>query len=479
MNNLVLSLLEKYRNNIFIFGVDDQFIKYQDILSIAFSNEIKKTNRKLVFCIVENTFGGIAGYVALLAAGAVPMMIRSGLPQKVLDDLISTFNPEYIFLAESDVIRFPYSTSQASFYDCVLIGLNKTSELILVHDELTLLLSTSGSTGSGKFVRLSDKNVWSNAQAIANYLKLTSDEIPITTLPPTYSYGLSVIHSHLWVGAGLAVINKSFFDRDFWSFLRAVKATSLAGVPYHYQILKKLRFTIMELPHLRTLTQAGGRMTPDLTQEYAAHCDKKGLRFFTMYGQTEASPRMSYVPAEQAYVKAGTIGIPIPGGSLELQSETGRVLTGSHVVGEMVFRGPNVCLGYAESRADLSLGDVNHGILHTGDLAERDADGYYRIVGRQKRFIKLFGNRVNLQDVEQVLSGVDAEVACAGRDDLLEVYLVAGCAALALEIKQAVMSSLRVGAQGVAVYGLDSLPRNESGKVRYADLHPEKGQRLA
>jgi acyl-CoA synthetase (AMP-forming)/AMP-acid ligase II len=203
------------------------------------------------------------------------------------------------------------------------------------------------------------------------------------------------------------------------------------------------------------------------------------MRFFTMYGQTEASPRMSYVPADQAFAKAGTIGIPIPGGAMELQSETGCVLTGAHVVGEMVFRGPNVCLGYAESRADLALGDVNHGILHTGDLAERDADGYYRIVGRQKRFIKLFGNRVNLQDVEEELSAANAEVACAGRDDLLEVYLAAGFSAQALEIKQLVMASLRVGAQGVAVYGMDALPRNESGKVRYADLHPEKAQRLA
>ena len=155
------------------------------------------------------------------------------------------------------------------------------------------------------------------------------------------------------------------------------------------------------------------------------------------------------------------------------------MLTDAHVVGKLVYRGPNVCLGYAEGRADLSLGDVNQGVLYTGDLAERDADGYYRIVGRQKRFIKLFGNRINLQDVEQQLSAIDVDAACSGRDDVLEVYLTAGSAAKALVVKKALMASLRVGAQGLAVYGLDALPRSESGKVRYVDLRPEKARLLA
>jgi acyl-coenzyme A synthetase/AMP-(fatty) acid ligase len=203
------------------------------------------------------------------------------------------------------------------------------------------------------------------------------------------------------------------------------------------------------------------------------------MRFFTMYGQTEASPRISYVSAEQAIAKAGTIGQPIPGGVLELRSETGDVIIDAHVVGELVYRGPNVCLGYAEGRADLYLEDVNQGVLYTGDLAERDLDGYYRIVGRKKRFIKLFGNRINLQDLEQQLSAIGVDAACSGRDDVLDVYLAAGSAAMALEIKKALMASLRVGAQGLAVYGLDDLPRSESGKVRYVDLHPGKARLLA
>lgn len=474
----LVDLLAQFSGNVLLRDETGHIVFYRDVLELARTPVFQATRRLLVMCSVDNDIGGIAGYLALLAANAVPMMVSPTLSSSALDALLTAYRPDYLWLPQHEAIRWPRAELRSSHCGYSLVGLNNSAGALRSNEGLSLLLSTSGSTGTGKYVRLSHQNVWSNAAAIADYLALTPDELPVTILPPSYSYGLSIIHSHLWVGAGLAVTNKTFFDRDFWSFLRGAEATSLAGVPYHYEILKKLRFTEMELPHLRTLTQAGGRMSPSLTQEYATHCQNKGMRYFTMYGQTEASPRISYVPAEQAFAKAGTIGIPIPGGSIELQSETGEVLTGAHVVGEMVYRGPNVCLGYAECRADLSLGDVNCGVLRTGDLAECDDDGYYRIVGRQKRFIKLFGNRVNLQDVEKLLSDFEADIACSGHDDLLEIYLVAGTAAMALEIKQAVMASLQVGAQGIAVYELDALPRNESGKVRYADLHPEIARRL-
>lgn len=471
--------LVRFSDNVLLRDMNGCIFRYRDIAELAQSSAFKGSRRRLVVCSVSNEVEGIAGYLALLAANAVPMMVSTTLSPSALDALIDTYRPYALWLPLTAASRLPSAQQHTSQGSYVLTVLKNGADAPDLHDDLALLLSTSGTTGSKKYVRLSRRNVWSNAAAIADYLALTPEELPITTLPPSYSYGLSIIHSHISVGAGLAVTNKTFFEREFWNFLREVKATSLAGVPYHYEILKKLRFTKMKLPHLRTLTQAGGRMEPDLTQEYAAHCYDSGLRFFTMYGQTEASPRMSYVPAEQAFAKAGTIGIPIPGGALELRSETGGVLTGAHVVGEMIFRGPNVCLGYAKSWADLSQGDLNNGVLHTGDLAERDADGYYRIIGRQTRFIKLFGNRVNLQDVELELFAANVEIACAGHDDLLEVYVAEVNYAKALEIKHAVMASLRVGAQGIAVYGVDTLPRNESGKLLYADLHPEKAQRLA
>jgi len=475
---MVEELLKKFSQNVFAKDEIGRCLYYYDIINLSKVLEFKATKRRLVFCIVDNSVGGIGGYVALIASNAVPIMLSPNLSSKALNDLISIYNPEYIFLPSNHTFNFTQFKVQISFHEYSLIFLSNGCNAPSLFDDLALLLSTSGSTGTPKYVRLSRQNIWSNAAAIACYLSLTKDEIAVTTLPTSYSYGLSIIHSHLWVGASIAVTNKTFFDREFWDFLRDVKATSLAGVPYHYKILKKLRFINRELPDLLTLTQAGGHMNPDLTQEYAIHCRNKGMRFFIMYGQTEASPRISYVPAEQAFAKAGAIGIPIPGGALELQSETGDLLTDPHVAGELVYRGSNVCLGYAECRADLSLGDMNSGVLYTGDIAERDDDGYFWVVGRKSRFIKLFGNRINLQDVELQLCGIVREVACSGRDDLLEIYIEVGSRDLASEIKQSVMASLGVAAQGVAVFEVEKLPRNESGKVRYAELHSEKARRL-
>jgi long-chain acyl-CoA synthetase len=453
--------------------------KYGDVITLAQSAIFRATRRRLVMCRVNNDIEGIAGYLALLAANAVPMMVSPTLPPASFDKLIATYQPEYLWLPHQDSSHWRSSDRLTSLGSYELIGLNNSIDAPALHENLALLLSTSGSTGTAKYVRLSHQNVWSNAAAIADYMALSADEIPVTTLPPSYSFGLSIINSHIWVGAEIAVTHKSFFDRNFWNFLRDSKVTSLSGVPYHFEILKKLRFTNIALPHIRTLTQAGGRMSLEINQEYAAYCQSKGMRFFTMYGQTEASPRISYVPAEQAYTKAGTIGVPIPGGVIELQSETGGLITEANCMGEMVYRGPNVCLGYAECRADLALGDVNCGVLQTGDLALRDEDGFYKIVGRQKRFIKLFGNRVNLQEVELHLSSYEVDIACSGQDDLLKVYLILGSEDKALKIKKELMAYLRIGAQCVAVFQIDEMPRNESGKVLYSELDYAKTRRLA
>jgi long-chain acyl-CoA synthetase len=288
---------------------------YSNVLSIAQTLAFQATRRRLVMCIINNDIGGIAGYLALLVANAVPMMISSTISENALKGLIDAYQPDYVWLPHEDADRWPTAESKEINSGYALIRLSRDASTPDLHENLALLLSTSGSTGSGKYVRLSHQNIWSNAKSIANYLSLNSDELAITTLPPSYSYGLSIIHSHLCIGAGLAVIDKSLFEREFWNFMGTTKATSFAGVPYHYEILKKLRFERMELPHLRTLTQAGGFMRPELTKEFANLCRIKGMRFFTMYGQTEASPRMSFVTAEQAFTKAGTIGCPIPRGA--------------------------------------------------------------------------------------------------------------------------------------------------------------------
>jgi long-chain acyl-CoA synthetase len=470
-------VLARYGANNLLIDETGIMLRYSDVIQLAQTTPFQATRRALVFCLPQNEIGGLAGYLALLAAESVPLMVSPELQFSQIESLAADYRPDYVWLPESRAGEWTQSTVLARCHGYCLLALPGTQQPL--HPSLALLLSTSGSTGSGKYVRLSMQNLLANAESIASYLELTADELPITTLPPTYSYALSVIHSHLLVGATIAVTAKTFFDRAFWNFFRETQVTSMAGVPYHYEILNKLRFAKMSLPSLRTLTQAGGRMEPELTRHYAVHCFQNGMRFFTMYGQTEATARMSYVPADQAQAKAGSVGVAIPRGAFELHDEHGAILAESGATGELVYRGPNVCMGYANSRADLALGDENHGVLRTGDLAQRDPDGYYSIVGRKNRFIKLFGNRINLQDVEQLLSAQDIAAACTGRDDALEIYLAQADVPQALHIKKGIASSLQVGLPGIAVYGVDVLPRSESGKIRYAELTPAKGQLLA
>ena len=454
-------------------------LTYGDVLQLAQTAPFKATCRHLVLCIPKNEIGGLVGYLALVVSDSVPLMVSPDLKSPQIDLLAGAYQPDYAWLPESRAGEWAQSTVLARAHGYCLLLLAGTKTKQPLHPSLALLLSTSGSTGSGKCVRLSMQNLLANAGSIASYLELTAAELPITTLPLTYSYGLSVIHSHLLVGATIAVTAKTFFDREFWDFFRETQATSMAGVPYHYEMLKKLRFTRMTLPSLRTLTQAGGRMDPELTRQYAAHCAQSGRRFFTMYGQTEATARMSYVPSDQAEVKPGSVGVAIPGGTFELRDDSGDIVAGAGATGELVYRGSNVCLGYANSRSDLALGDENHGVLHTGDLAQRDSDGFYSIVGRKSRFVKLFGNRINLQDVEQLLSAQGIAAACAGCDDALTIYLAQVDVTQALHLKKSIAASLHVGLSGINVYGVDALPRSESGKIRYVELTPAKGQLLA
>src|SRR5664279_2611224 len=193
---------------------------------------------------------------------------------------------------------------------------------------------------------------------------------------------------------------------------------------------------------------------------------RRGWKFFVMYGQTEATARISYVPFEQLGKKVGSVGIAIPDGSITMDEETG----------ELIYRGPNVMMGYAECREDLAQGDELHGVLRTGDLARQDADGYFYVTGRLKRFLKMFGKRFNLDDMEKILSRrVEAVVACYGRDDLLMVA-VENCENTDA-INSIVCETFDLPRTAVRVVALKELPRTANGKLDYQRLADVDGAR--
>ena len=349
--------------------------------------------------------------------------------------------------------------------------LRTRNETYPIHEELALLLTTSGSTGSPKLVRQSMKNLTANALSIAWYLELDASERPVTTLPMHYTYGLSVLHSHLLAGGTVLLTERSVLEEGFWDFFVSQGATSLSGVPATYDILSRVGFFERELPSLRSFTQAGGKLSAAMHETCARFAEKRGVRFYVMYGQTEATARMAYLPWQRSLEKCGSIGIPIPGGSFSLLDGQGREITGADVTGELVYRGDNVTLGYARGPEDLAKGDEWRGVLHTGDLARRDSEGYYYITGRKKRFLKMAGNRVNLDECEQMVRGMfpETDCACCGQDDQLKVFVTLERAQTDA-VRRELAGLLHLPLSSILVLHIPRIPRNSSGKVLYPKL---------
>lgn len=328
-----------------------------------------------------------------------------------------------------------------------------------IHPSLALLLTTSGATGSPKLVRLTREAVVTNARAIAAGLSIGPGEVAPTSLPIHYAYGLSIVTSHLVAGATLLVTGAGLTDEEFWRACRDHGATSLAGVPYSYDMLRRIDLDRVAPASLRTLTQAGGAMAPALVERFATIARARGGGLYVMYGQTEATARIAIATPDDVAARPGSVGRAITGGALSIEA------------GEIVFRGPSVMLGYATSRADLARGDEQHGVLATGDLGHLDADGYLWITGRSRRIAKVFGLRLNLDELEVALRDrPDAPVvALAGKDDRL-IARVEGDAAAVAAVKAALVAATGLHPSGVVATAVTALPRLASGKIDYSAL---------
>lgn len=445
---------------------DGQTLTYADLAREADSLASVIGKRTLVFLLCSNSLESLVGYVGFLRNDIVPVLLDSKLNFEMLSHLLKTYEPAYVWLPSSEKGQV-LGTSIHTYgsYELVKTGYDVDMDL---YPELALLLTTSGSTGSPKLVRQSYKNIKANTESICEYLEISSSDRPITTLPMSYTYGLSIINSHLHKGATVLLTEFSFMQKEFWSFLKTQKATTFGGVPYSYQILKRLRLFSMDLPSLRYLTQAGGKLSYELSLEMATKCKEKGMKFIVMYGQTEATARMSYMPHEHAIDKCGSMGVAIPGGAFWLQDSDGSIIEKADTVGELVYRGDNVTLGYAESKKDLALGDERKGVLVTGDMAVRDSDGFYSIVGRKKRFVKIFGSRVNLDETERLLLDKGYTCACCGVDDRMSVYTENQ--GKEEEIHKLISTLLNLNRTAFVIRYIPSIPKNEAGKTLYVQL---------
>lgn len=429
----------------------------------------KLTPRSLAFILCTNTSECITGYLSFLNHSVVPLMLDGGLQAHMIASIAEEYRPEYIWLPGEREVELTGYSRIASLRSYSLLKADAVTQTELF-PELALLISTSGSTGSPKLIRQSYGNLISNTEAIIDYLSIDDKERAISSLPLNYVYGLSVLNTHLYAGASLVLTKENCYSRRFWDIFEQNAATSFAGIPFMYEMMDKLSFTKKTVPGLKTMTQAGGKLSPVLHEKFARYAAQAGIRFVVMYGASEATARMGYLPPEKALEKKGSMGIAIPGGRFEITDDDGKVLDDPQEKGELIYYGDNVSLGYAEGREDLKLGDENHGRLQTGDVAYRDSDGYYYIVGRKKRFIKITGKRTNLSEVEILIkerfSIVD--LACGGADDSLDIYTTEG--ALKEAIADFVHEQLKINRHQFHVHVIAEIPKNPSGKVQYEAL---------
>lgn len=341
---------------------------------------------------IEVSVDAIAAYLGALRADIPVVVVEVGKAAPT-SRLVQTYQPELVMRRDDPDAEYTMTVSAP------------TEAFPAAHPDLKALLSTSGSTGDPKLVRLSAENIATNAEAIVQILDITPQDRAMIALPLHFVYGLSVLTSYLAAGGTLVLNGLSVVDADFWQMFRTHDCTSVALVPHQFYLLEHSGFLDkipQQCPTLRYVTQSGARLEPATAKRFTEASRRQGWELYMMYGQTEAAGRVAYVPPEALPEAADTIGQAIPGGRLWISGPSGQEVMTANTRGEMVFEGPNVMMGYATQRAELALGrEVTD--LRTGDIAERTPDGLFRIVGRIKRFVKLFGKRLSLDQIEAML----------------------------------------------------------------------------
>tara|TARA_Y100000590_G_scaffold470145_1_gene662294 strand:+ start:1705 stop:3114 length:1410 start_codon:yes stop_codon:yes gene_type:complete len=421
-HSLFFKKLEKFKNKKALIIKRNKFITYKKLIldSKKISRHLEE-KKKLVFLLGQNNLETIAGYISFIDKGYAVALLDFRLNQLFFKKLVNLYKPDYIYCEEKCKKNLNLYKPILNYKKYVLLK-RKGNKQNLLHKDLMLLMSTSGTTGSPKFVRLSYSNVVSNTEKIINYLRIKHKDITITSLPISYVYGLSVINSHLLSGATIALTNKSMIEKKFWKIIKECKITNFSGVPYNYLIIEKI--IKQSFPKsIKYTTQAGGKMDHRLIKNIIKIYKKRKIKLIQMYGAAEATARMSYLKWNYAEKKIGSIGKPIPGGKFYIIDKNKRKIKKKFRKGELVYEGKNVFMGYAKNLKDLALPDLNKGILKTGDIAYEDKDGFFYIVGRKNRYVKIFGIRLNLSELEAILleKGIDVTTR-EGGENKINIY---------------------------------------------------------
>lgn len=448
-------LLEYIRrnSNLSYYDIENQ-CQYNFDELLSFSNLPYSAIKKTIFIYCDNSLLNLAHLFSAWAENYIIFLLSSNIDLNQKATLEFTYFPDFIF----DNTR---NSIQNYTFENHLFKINVFKNLHNQFDpEIKLLLSTSGSTGSPKFVKLSEKNVVENALSILEYLPISNnDNIPLN-LPIQYSFGLSVLTTNSIKGGTFFINTGDILTPTFWENFEKHKFNSMAGVPYFFDMLIRIGINKFKLDSLKYLIQAGGKLSEKTNAFFMDYCTKNQILFYTMYGQTEATARMSYLPPDKLKSKQGSVGIPIKNGNFIINSETN----------EIEYSGPNIFGGYALSLEDLSE-YKSPKYLSTGDVGYLDDDGYLFITGRLNRTAKIFGNRLNLDEIESFLEETisEIEIAVISRNDILHIFTNTPPDKYPQIIKLVSMR-FKIYHQNINIQPVETIPRTQNNKIDYGKL---------
>jgi len=427
------------------------------------------SGRALALILADRSAASLIAVLAAAAAGHVIALVDSASADAKLATLLARYRPDLVLAPAR--LEVPVSLSAAFAREEDIEGVARWTAKTSggasdLHPSLFLLLATSGTTGTPRFVRLSYDAVATNARQIAGALAIDETSVGVAHLPVHYSYGLSVVTSHWASGASVVLVDDGVTSPAFWDSVARYGGTHFPGVPFHYSTLTRLGLD--RLPEsVTTLTQAGGAL--DLRFQRAAHefATRRGARFCVMYGQTEAAPRITTLQHEDFERKIGSVGRALSGGVLTIEQDGASVAPG--VAGSVVYRGPNVMLGLADQREDLSGGDETGRRLETGDIGYLDEEGFLFLQGRAKRFAKLLGLRISLDQVEKDFASAIPAYCVEGKEKIIVFF--EGCEEASAGARaKALAAEYKIPASSFSVRRINEIPRMSGAKVDYAKL---------
>ncbi len=417
------SEIKKYKKNTAIILNDELSFSYNQLIELA--NKLSKNieKKKLILVLMDNEIETVISMIAADLNQNIIISVNSLISNRALEKLIKIYKPDFIFFNKKKNLKLKDYSYKCDFINYRLISISKNRHKEF-NKNLFILVSTSGSTGSKKQVMLSKQNLSSNSNSIIKDLNIDQEDVCITTLPPGYVYGMSIINTHLLSGAKIVLNKSSVIEKDFWSKIKHHKITTFGGVPYTYELIHKFFLKKENFKNIKYVTQAGGFLSDSIKLDIIKFLKKINKKFITMYGAAEGTARLSYLPWEYAEKKNGSIGIPIYGGDFFIMDQNNKQIKEPNKEGCLFYKGTNVFLGYSNSLKDLENKTNKNNILNTGDIAFKDKDEFYYLKGKLTRFVKLFGNRISLDELENIIFKFGIKVVCVqNKKDSISIFV--------------------------------------------------------